>query len=203
MKIQLFAALGIVSSLSFAQDKKAEASILSADLQTKIALLAAPENVRGDAKVLGYNPKGEIVELKKGTSNFTCLAPDYKMPNYYASYCYPNSLEPLMARGRELIKEGKRRQRNDIRAQEFAEGKFTMPTEPTTMYGYWGTLEQLNKETGEMADAKRRYVIYVSGKKASDLGLSNQPNNIGMPWLMDEGTYKAHIMITPPMEHNH
>ena len=166
-------------------------------------MLATTEDVRGDAKVLGYNQTGELVELKKGTSQFTCLAPDYKMPKYFASYCYPNSLEPLMSRGRELIKDGKRNQRNDIRAKEYKEGKFTMPQVPTTMYGYWGSLEKLNKETGEMTDAKRRYVIYVSGAKASDLGLSNKPNNLGMPWLMDEGTYKAHIMITPPIEHNH
>lgn len=125
------------------------------------------------------------------------------MPNYYASYCYPDSLEPLMARGRELIKEGKRNQRNDIRAKEYEEGKFSIPKAPTTMYGYWGTLANLDQTTGEMSDAKRRYVIYVSGAKASDLGLSNQPNNLGMPWLMDEGTYKAHIMITPPIEHKH
>ena len=203
MKTQILAVIALGSSFAMAQNKKIEPVILPADVQTKIALLAAPENVRGDAKVLGYNEKGELTELKKGSSNFICLAPDYKMPNYFASYCYPNSLDPLMARGRELIKEGKRNQRNDIRSKEFEEGKFTMPKEPTTMYGYWGTLDQLDQTTGEMADAKRRYVIYVSGAKAADLGLSNQPNNIGMPWLMDEGTYKAHIMITPPIEHKH
>ncbi len=203
MKIQLFTAITLVSTLVSAQNKKIELSILPSDLQIKIALLATTEDVRGDAKVLGYNQTGELVELKKGTSQFTCLAPDYKMPKYFASYCYPNSLEPLMSRGRELIKDGKRNQRNDIRAKEYKEGKFTMPQVPTTMYGYWGSLEKLNKETGEMTDAKRRYVIYVSGAKASDLGLSNKPNNLGMPWLMDEGTYKAHIMITPPIEHNH
>jgi len=203
MKTQLLAVLALGSSIAMAQNKKSEPVILPAEVQIKIALLAAPDNVRGDAKVLGYNEKGDVVELKAGTSNFICLAPDYKMPNYYASYCYPNTLEPLMARGRELIKEGKRNQRNEIRAKEFEEGKITMPKEPTTMYGYWGTLANLDQSTGEMADAKRRYVIYVSGAKASDLGLSNQPNNLGMPWLMDEGTYKAHIMITPPMDHKH
>lgn len=203
MKTHILAILLLGSSYALAQNKKTEPVILPTEIQVKIALLAAPENIRGDAKVLGYNEKGEMVELKSGSSNFICLAPDYKMPNYYASYCYPESLDPLMARGRELIKDGKRNQRNDIRAKEYEEGKFTMPKQPTTMYGYWGTLSQLNYETGEMADAKKRYVIYVSGAKAADLGLSNQPNNIGMPWLMDEGTYKAHIMITPPLEHSH
>lgn len=191
-----------VTLTSFGQEKK-EPIILPADVQIKIALQAAPVEFRTDAKVLGYNDRGELVTLKEGSNGYICLSPDYKMPNYFASYCYPESLEPLMSRGRELIGEGKRNQRNEIRAKEFEEGKFPMPTTPTTMYGYWGTLANLNQETGEMTDAKRRYVIYVSGAKASDLGIPNTPNNLGMPWLMDEGTYKAHIMITPPIIHNH
>src|SRR5690606_17097471 len=177
--------------------------ILPADVQIKTALQAAPPELRDGAAVLGYNPEGKLVELRKGTNAFICIAPDYKNPAYYASYCYPLSLEPLMKRGRELIAEGKGSQRNKIRDAEYKAGKLKMPKEPATMYAYWGTLANLDPETGEMSDAKRRYVIYVSNAKASDLGLSNQPNNLGMPWLMDEGTYKAHIMITPPLDHNH
>jgi len=68
---------------------------------------------------------------------------------------------------------------------------------------YWGTLANLNVETAEMSDGRRRYVIYTPMAMAKDFGMSNKPNNFGMPWLMDEGTYRAHIMITPPLDHNH
>lgn len=203
MKRFLIAIAFATATLGSYGQVKINNNILPADVQIKIALQAAPIEFREKAKVLGYNEKGELITLKEGTNGYICLAPDYKAPNYFASYCYPESLDPLMSRGRDLIAEGKRKQRNEIRAKEFSEGKFTMPTAPTTMYGYWGTLAKLNQETGEMADAKRRYVIYVSGAKASDLGIPNTPNNLGMPWLMDEGTYKAHIMITPPLEHQH
>jgi len=203
MKRFLIALTFVAISFTASAQQKKEYTILPSDVQVKIALQAAPKEFRDNAKVLGYNEKGELITLKEGTNGYICLAPDYKMPSYFSSYCYPESLEPLMSRGRELIAEGKRNQRNEIRAKEFEEGKITMPTVPTTMYGYWGTLENLNQETGEMTDAKRRYVIYVSGAKGSDLGLPNTPNNLGMPWLMDEGTYKAHIMITPPMDHKH
>lgn len=183
-----------------AQDKK---EIPSAELQIKIAVQAAPTEFREHAKVYGYDQEGKFMTLREGSNGYICLAPDYRMSTYYA-YCYPESLEPLMARGRELIAEGKRKDRDKIREQEFKEGKLFIPQQPTTLYGYWGPAKDVNTETGEIKDAKRRYVIYVPFAKAADLGLSNKGNNLGMPWLMDEGTYKAHIMITPPLEaHKH
>lgn len=202
MKKSILLLVLMSGSLIYAQQKK-NPSILTKELQIKIAELAAPEEFRENSKVLGYNEIGELITLREGNNGFICLAPDYKMPNFFASYCYPDSLEPLMNRGRELTAQGKRKEKNEIRAKEVAEGTLTMPKHPIILYAYWGTLKNLNQETGEMSDAQRRYVIYISGAKASDLGLSNKSNNIGMPWLMDEGTYKAHIMITPPMEHNH
>lgn len=194
------AALFMVSTLTIRAQQK---QVPTAELQIKIAIQAAPVEFREGAKVYGYDSAGKFVTLREGSNGYICLAPDYKMTVYYA-YCYPVSLEPLMARGRELIAEGKRKERDAIREQEFKDGKLSMPQGPSTLYGYWGSADKLNPETGEMADAKRRYVIYVPFAKAVDLGLSNKHNNLGMPWLMDEGTYKAHIMITPPLEaHKH
>ncbi len=199
-KLILFTALGIVlSNNTFAQQKK---EILPSDIQIKIATQAAPKEFREGAKVYGYNSEGKFIVLREGSNGYICLAPDFTLPMYYA-YCYPVSLEPFMARGRELTAQGMRKERDSIRAKEFKEGKLSIPQNPTTLYGYWGSPNQLNKETGEMADAKRRYVIYVPFAKAVDLGLSSKPNNLGTPWLMDEGTYKAHIMITPPLDHKH
>lgn len=200
MKIKIQLLLLLCATTAMGQEKK---NILPAEVQIKTAVMAAPPELRDESAVLGYNPEGQIVELRKGSNGFICIAPDYKNPAYYASYCYPLSLEPLMKRGRELIAEGKASQRNKIREEEYKAGKLKMPKDPATMYAYWGTLEKLDHETGEMSDGKRRYVIYIPNAKASDLGLSNQPNNLGIPWLMDEGTYKAHIMITPPLDHKH
>lgn len=177
-------------------------AVPAADVQIKVALQAAPTEFREGAKVYGYSSEGKFVTLREGTNGYICLAPDYKMSVYYA-YCYPESLDPFMARGRELTAEGKRKQRDEIREAEFKAGKLKIPQTPSMLYGYWGPAEDLNPETGEIKDAKRRYVIYVPYAKAADYGMSNKGNNIGMPWLMDEGTYKAHIMITPPLDHQH
>ncbi len=196
----LFVCLCFLSGTAFAQTTD---NILPAAVQIKVAVQAAPPEFRDGATVMGYNSKGELIVLRKGTNDYICLTPDYKTPNYFASYCYHVSLEPFMKRGRDLTAQGKRKDRDSIREKEVADGKLLMPKTPTTLFAYWGTLEKLNKETGEMSDGNRRYVIYTPFAKASDLGLSNKPNNLGQPWLMDEGTYKAHIMITPPLDHHH
>ncbi|MGJ1461744.1 hypothetical protein ACR789_18825 [Sphingobacterium siyangense] len=185
--------------------QKQERSPLAKDLQIKIALQAAPADQREGAKVLGYNEKGEFITLQEGTAtnNLICLAPDYKSSVLYA-YAYPKSLDPFMARGRELIAEGKRKQRDEIREAEHKAGKLPIPQTPTILYGYWGPLAKLNNTTGEIEGAQRRYVIYVPYAKAADIGLSSKPGLPGIPWLMDEGSYKAHIMINPEnMGHSH
>lgn len=201
--ISALACLAILSvGTLFAQ--KQTAKPLAKEVQIKIALQAAPEDLREGAKVYGYDETGKFIVLQEASNNnkMVCLAPDYKMSTFYA-YAYPQSLDPFMERGRQLIAEGKRKQRDEIREQEFKAGTLIIPATPTILYGYWGEASALNPETGEIKDAQRRYVIYMPFAKAEDIGLSSKHNNLGMPWLMGEGEYKAHIMITPPMEHNH
>lgn len=185
--------------------QKVDRKPLPKEVQIKLALQAAPSDLRDGAKVYGYDETGKFIVLQEASNNskMVCLAPDYKMSTYY-SYAYPQSMDEFMERGRQLIAEGKRKQRDEIREQEFKAGKLHIPQTPTMLYGYWGDAADVNVETGEIKDAKRRYVIYMPFAKAEDIGLSSQHNNLGMPWLMDEGGYKAHIMITPPLEqHKH
>lgn len=201
-----FIALAIAAiSFSTVIAQKVDRKPMAKEVQIKLALQAAPADLREGAKVYGYDENGKFIVLQEPSNNnkMVCLAPDYKMSTYY-SYAYPESMDEFMERGRQLIAEGKRKQRDEIREQEFKAGKLKIPQTPTILYGYWGESAAVNAETGEIKDAKRRYVIYMPFAKAEDIGLSNQHNNLGMPWLMDEGGYKAHIMITPPMEqHKH
>lgn len=199
IKNLLIASLFMLMCSAFAQTKTTR-KFIPIETQIKIALQAAPQNFRDSATVYGFNEKNEFVTLRAGSNGMICLAPDYREAALYA-YCYPESLEPFMARGRELIAQGKRKERDKIREEEFNAGTLSIPQQATTLYGYYGSVETLNYETGEIADAQRRYVIYVPFAKAVDLGLPSKGNNLGMPWLMNEGTYKAHIMITPPHKH--
>jgi len=45
-----------------------------------------------------------------------------------------------------------------------------------------------------------RYVIYIPFATAESTGLPLAPSAPGMPWIMDPGTHRAHIMINPPQK---
>jgi hypothetical protein len=171
--------------------------IPSAEVQIKTAVLAAPSDKREGALVYGYNPAGEFVVLRKGINEMICLADDPKQSGFSVS-CYHRDLESFMARGRELKKTGKtQKEIFDIREQEVKAGKMTMP-KTATLYVYSTTEENYNKTTGEVANANFRYVVYVPYATTESTGLPLKPESPGMPWLMDPGTHKAHIMINPP-----
>ena len=86
----------------------------------------------------------------------------------------------------------------DIREEEVKTGKLKMPTQPTTLHILSGPDGKFNSETNEVEDAYYRYVVYVPYATSESTGLPSKPMQPGFPWLMDPGTHRAHIMITPP-----
>lgn len=172
--------------------------ILPPDVQMKTALLAAPPEQRESATILGYDQTGAFVTLRKGSGNLICLCDDPKKKGIEVD-CYSVKLEPFMARGRELVSQGKSGgEKNEIRKKEVEEGKLKMPDEPSMLYVYTGKEENYNDTTGELKDGHFRYVIYVPYATVESTGLPSRPFSPGMPWIMDPGTFGAHIMITPP-----
>jgi len=189
-KLLLFL-LGAMGSL-FAQ------TIPSTEVQIKTALLAAPDESKDKAMVYGYSPKGEFIVLRKGENEMVCLADDPNQPGLSVA-CYHKTLDPFMARGRELKKEGKSfQQRFDIRDQEVKDGKLVMPKQPTTLFVFTADKEKYNPVTGDVQDEYLRSVVYIPFATAESTGLPTKPMGAGLPWIMDAGTYRAHIMIDPP-----
>lgn len=171
--------------------------ILPAEIQIKTATLPAPEAEKAGAMVYGYNESGELVVLRAGTNNLVCLADDPKKEGISVS-CYFKKLEPFMKRGRELSAQGKDfKEKREIRGAEVAAGKIQMPKEPSMMYVYFGSDTAYDKATGELKDGQYRYVIYTPFATTESTGLPDKPHEKGMPWLMDPGTFRAHIMIGP------
>ena len=193
MKNLLFALL----SLAFGFQGIAQEEFISEEIQIKMAGLAAPEEDRANITVYGYDKEGKVVLLKEGTNNLVCIADDPGMNGISVS-CYNKKLEPFMSRGRELKAEGKdMMERRAIRQKEVESGKLKMPDAPSMTYILTGKVANLNRETGELKDAKLRYVIYMPYATTEETGLPDKPHTPGMPWLMDPGTHRAHIMITP------
>jgi hypothetical protein len=192
MKISAILCLLFFSVNSFGQN------ILPPKIQVKTALLAAPPDQRAKATVLGYNKSGALVTLQKGNGNLVCLCDNPKKEGIEVD-CYSVKLEPFMARGRELVAIGKKEgEKREIRKQEVEAGKLKMPDTPSMLYVLTGKEENYDKTTGDLKDGSFRYVVYMPYATAESTGFPTKPFGPGMPWIMDPGTYGAHIMITPP-----
>jgi len=170
---------------------------LSEAQQVASAVLALPPQFRADARVLGYKSGSkELVSLRDTKGAFTCLASEPDAPLHLA--CYHNSLEPFMARGRQLRASGVKDPIVDTtRFAEVMSGKLAMPKHPATLYQLFGGTYDAAANT--VAGARELFVIYISGATAASTGLPDKPAGAGEPWIMFPGTPKAHIMLTPKM----
>ncbi|MGO3183544.1 MAG: hypothetical protein ACTIJ9_12015 [Aequorivita sp.] len=187
----------VVFIFAFAFSAVSQNKILPKDVQIKTALLAAPEMYSDGATVLGYNSEGKLVTLREGTNGMVCLADDPNKEGVSVA-CYGAELEPYMARGRALVLEGKsNKEKQEERKVEIDGGSLTMPAEPSMVYVLAGEDSDYNSETGELENGKIRYVLYKPYMTGESTGLPTKPQTPGMPWLMDAGTHRSHIMITP------
>jgi hypothetical protein len=201
----LAAALGAAAAgpLAAAEAPAAAApvSVPSAGQQIASAVLAAPEERRAGAEVLGYAAEGATVALKvlrAGTNDIICLA-DEPGDEKWSVACYHRSLEPFMKRGRELESEGV--SGDDRMKRRWAEadaGTLAMPKAPATLYVLSG--KGFDSATGKAIDPYLRYVVYTPYATQESTGLPLSPPGPGGPWIMFPGTAGAHIMITPPKE---
>ena len=165
--------------------------------QIASAILAAPKDRRAAATVLGYDDKGAVITLRKGTNDMVCLADNPNVKGLSVA-CYHKDLDPFMARGRELAAEGKGTAGRDQRLKEVDEGKLKMPREPRMLYVLTGT--SFDAAKGEMLDSYLRWVVYTPYATTESTGLPAAAPSPGAPWLMSPGTAGAHIMISPPKE---
>jgi hypothetical protein len=169
---------------------------LPRDAQVAQAVLAAPDDRRDGAMVIGFEG-GKAVTLRPGTNDLVCVA-DNPAAEGITVACYHKDLDPFMARGRELTAQGVTEDgtRDKTRWDEVKAGKLTMPKEPTTLYVTTG--KSYDPASGKLEGAYTRWVLYVPFATAATTGLPTKPAGPGAPWLMDPGTAGAHIMISPP-----
>lgn len=178
MKKVLFVLFSFGALTCFSQGK-----ILPAEVQIKTALLAAPPMYQDEATVLGYDKDGKLITLRKGSNEMICLADDPNKEGISVA-CYASDLEPFMARGRELVAEGKsNEEKQAVRKIEIDNGTLKMPSEPAMVYVLAGEEKDYNPETGELANSRIRYVLYKPYMTGESTGLPTKPQGPGMPWL--------------------
>jgi hypothetical protein len=189
----LVAAFGVfVVTVSVAQTP----TIASPDDQIAAAILPLPADARASATVLGYGTDGKLTTLRKGTGTMVCLADDPKIAAFHVA-CYHNSMEPFMARGRELRTSGVTGSEVDtVRFREAKSGTLKLPNHPASLYSLNGGA--FDPATKTAPGARWLYVVYIPYATGATTGLSEKPQQ-GAPWIMFPGTPKAHIMFTPSM----
>jgi hypothetical protein len=167
-----------------------------AEQQIAAAVLPLPADLRAGATVLGYTADGRLVTLREGSGTMTCLASNPSGERFHVA-CYHKSLEPFMARGRELRTQGvKGDQVDSVRFREVRSGKLQLPKEPALLYSLTGG--SFDPQTGTATGARPLFVVYIPFATAASTGLSATPAR-GAPWIMLPGTPKAHIMFVPSM----
>jgi hypothetical protein len=172
-------------------------NVPSADIQIRSALLAAPKEKGDSCTVYGYSQDKKFILLRQGVNELICLADDPDKPGFSVA-CYVKGLEPFMKRGRELRMQGMNDQQVfETREKEVKGGTLQMPTNPAALYVYSAEDKDFNSTTGEVKNGYLRYVIYVPYATSASTGLPEKPSGKGMPWIMNPGTHRAHIMINP------
>lgn len=190
--------LAMVCLLFTVNNSRAQSTVPSPEIQVKLALQAAPEEKRDGAKVYGYDSKGSLIVLREGKNEMICLADDPAQKGFSVA-SYHKDLEPFMQRGRELRAAGKDfKGITEVRDAEAKSGKLKMNTEPSILYVFTAKEEDCDLSTGTVKNGYLRYVIYIPYATAASTGLPLKPGAPGMPWIMDPGTPRAHIMINPP-----
>jgi hypothetical protein len=174
----------------------AAVAVPPADQQIAAAVLPLPADMRASATVIGYAPDGRFVTLRTGTGAMICLASNPKAERFHVA-CYHKSLEPFMARGRELRAQGVVGEQVDtVRFREARAGRLKMPKEPALLYSLTGGT--FDPASGTVTGARPLFVVYMPFATAESTGLSAVPAR-GTPWIMFPGTPKAHIMFVPSM----
>ena len=185
-------AVAVALAVQPVQAQEATSAAASSD-PAALAVLPIAEADRATAKILGYED-GTLVVLREGTGVFICIA-DNPDDERFQVLCYHKSLEPYMARGRELRAEGITGKPGiEKRWEEIDAGELEMPRHPATLHQLFGS--DPAAVTLENADSLGRLtVIYMAYATVEETGLLGQPSR-GKPWMMYPGKPTAHVMIS-------
>ena len=85
----------------------------------------------------------------------------------------------------------------NIREEEAKAGTLDMGKPGSTLHIYFGPQTSYDPETSKVAGAKYRYVVYLPFATSESTGLPENPIAPNHPWIMNPGTHRAHIMISP------
>jgi hypothetical protein len=184
------------------------------DAATKIAtaVLPLPAEMRASATVIEVVGGGKIDTLRKGTSDMVCAYHAPVVPEgsktgvkMLRPACYHEAVSRLIIRAnaiqRELTAAGKPADSKSVDAEVDAEiksGKLKLAPVPTIGFRMAGPADAFNPAAGTVSPAVHTWqMVIVPYATGASLSLPEKESGSGVPWVMDAGSYMAHIMVDP------
>ena len=196
---RVVAAIGLMLPLVSAGAQSV--SYQTAARQIAAAVSPLPEPLQKGARVLGYDSQGKFMRLRQGTNDMICVADDPTGERFHVA-CYHKSLEPFMARGRELHALKKSREAIDsVRLRDISSGRYSMPSKPAALYQYFASRDSVDATSGAEKNAQYLYVDYMPYASEKTTGITENPIP-GGPWIMYPTKPWALIMISPQKSAN-
>jgi hypothetical protein len=157
------------------------------------AVLPLPDSMRAGARVMIYRGP-DLVEVRPGTNEMICLGDDPSHKGLQVS-CYHKSLEPFMAKGRELRAAGitKREAVDSARLAEIKAGRLVMPSS-AILSSIFAESDSFDAVAGPPGKHRGLDVIYLPYATQESSGITEQPA-VDRPWLMFAGLPWAHVML--------
>ena len=191
---KVIAAIGLIVPVAGAGGQSV--SYPSPARQIAAAVSPLPDPLQKGAQVLGYDASGKLTTLRSGTNDMVCVADNPTGERFHVA-CYHKSLEPFMARGRELHAMKKSREAIDsVRMRDIRTGRYRMPSKPAALYQYFAVRDSVDAATGAVKGAQYLYVVYMPYASEKTTGITENPIP-GGPWIMFPGKPWAHIMVSP------
>lgn len=157
------------------------------------AVLPLPDSLRAGARVLVYRGP-DLVDVRAGSNEMICLGDDPAHKGLQVS-CYHKSLEPFMARGRELRAAGitKREAVDSARLADVKSGRIVMPSS-AILSSIFADSDSFDAAAGPPEKHRALDVIYLPYATQESTGIPEQPAT-DRPWLMFPGLPWAHVML--------
>lgn len=162
----------------------AQSSDYSAEEQIERAVLAAPERMRAEATVIGFDEDGSSVVLKEGSNGILCWDSSGE-PGQQGRFSAQCTSEANRAR----VEQNHRIVNSDDPERMFEEAEEN-GTREVAEFGtiYWHVIGD------DPANGRLHATIAVPHATGESLGVPEQPRPGGV-WLMNAGTSGAHLMI--------
>lgn len=157
------------------------------------AVLPLPESMRAAATVVSVD-KGVETVLRKGTNGMVCTADQPGDQVFYVN-CFHETVHALMRRAGELSRELNGKRLDEAIESEIKAGKLKAPATPSIGFQMRGPLNGYDPATNTVSkEIKTWQMVMIPYATGASLSLPEKSDR-DMPWVMQAGTWGAHIMI--------